>query len=165
MRQKPRYPRACSYYIPVSEDNYEWVLCWNEGLSEPIWSPRRQVPVGGIKIGKPGMDYPNPVDYQQVEAMLTHFNRSHWLPICLDHEGYLLDGQHRLQVCRRKGLLLVDAIVQCADHERIRHEARERRAEEEKQRKHKRRDIFGNWLTKAEWKEQYGTARGLDYNQ
>lgn len=136
--RKPKYPRACSYYIPVSDENYERAFRWNEGLCEPIWTACRQVVVGGVKIDKSRMDIPNDVDYERVEAMIEHFDRAIWDPIRLDHEGYLLDGQHRLQVCRRKGLLLVDAVVRCPDYKRIEDEEQERLAREKKDRRYKR---------------------------
>ncbi len=165
MGGKPCYPRACSYYVPVSDENYERALFWNKGLSEPVWSPQRQVAIHTIKIDKLRMAYANAVDYEQVEVILAHFDRFQWMPISLDHEGYLLDGQHRLEVCRRKELLFVDAVMLCADHARIEHEAQERGAEEERRRKHKQEDLCGNWLTRAEWKELYGTTRGFAENQ
>lgn len=155
--KKPRYPRAYSYYIPVSDANYEWLLQLNKGLSEPIWSIRRQVAVHTIMIGKLDAPYPNPLDCGEVETILAYFDREQWLPIMLDHEGFLLDGQHRLEVCCRKELFFVDAVVRCADHERIHSEAKKRWAVEEKAQKHKRQDFLGDWLTRKEWKERYGT--------
>jgi ParB-like chromosome segregation protein Spo0J len=35
-----------------------------------------------------------------------------WTPITLDEEGYLLDGQHRLEAAKRMGLKYIDVVIQ-----------------------------------------------------
>jgi ParB-like chromosome segregation protein Spo0J len=41
-----------------------------------------------------------------------NFDREAWMPIHLNKDYYLLDGQHRLELARQMGLSFIDIIIQ-----------------------------------------------------
>ena len=44
--------------------------------------------------------------------MVSNFEILGWIPITLDKEFYLLDGQHRLEVAKRLNLKYIDVVIQ-----------------------------------------------------
>lgn len=95
-------------YIPALEFN--WKLFTQ--FDKPYWVPLRCVPLEEIKIDKSLMSFPNPVYEEMVETIIEHFDVWQWVPITLNAEHYLLDGQHRLEAARRLGLKFIDVVIQ-----------------------------------------------------
>jgi hypothetical protein len=95
-------------YIPVMEHNYRIFTCFDR----PYWVPIRKIPIDNIKIDKSLMDWPNDVAEEQVQTIIEYFNVWHWLPIIINKDYYLLNGQHRLEVARRLKLRFIDAVVE-----------------------------------------------------
>jgi hypothetical protein len=95
-------------YIPASEFNYKLFTQFDK----PYWTPLRRVPLKQIKIDKSLMSYPNPVYEDVVQTILEHFDVWQWIPVTLNENHFLLDGQHRLEAARRMGLNFIDAVIQ-----------------------------------------------------
>jgi hypothetical protein len=93
-------------YIPAVEASYKLFTRFDE----PYWVPLRHVLISDIKIDKKLTL--NDVCYETVEIIIEHFDDWQWLPIAINEDGYLLDGQHRLEVAQRKGLKFIDTVVQ-----------------------------------------------------
>ncbi len=56
-------------------------------------------------------NYPNPISIQQVLEMLDEFYPFGFIPIRINEDGNLLDGQHRLKFALMCGLKYVDVWV------------------------------------------------------
>ncbi|MGI8656962.1 MAG: hypothetical protein ACR2LC_17290 [Pyrinomonadaceae bacterium] len=95
-------------YIPVTDENYNLFTRFDR----PYWTPYRHVSVNKIKIDSSRMSFANSVCEDVVNTIIENFDIDNWLPVMMDNEGYLLDGQHRLEVARRLRLKFIDAIVQ-----------------------------------------------------
>ncbi len=95
-------------YIPVKKHWFEMFTKYDK----PYWMPALRVPIGKIKIDKSLFAYQNKVSQSDVLYMLMNFDRNAWMPITLNEEYYLLDGQHRLELARQMGLSYIDAIIE-----------------------------------------------------
>lgn len=95
-------------YIPVIQENYDMFARFNV----PYLSPSRKVLISKIKIDKSLMSFPNEVSEDVVETIIEYFDEWAWLPILIDKNNFLLDGQHRLRVAAKLKLRFIDAIVQ-----------------------------------------------------
>lgn len=95
-------------YIPVPPENYDLYTRFDL----PYWTPARRVSVAAIKVDKARLDFANEVSPEHVKTIIENFNIDFWYPIVLDKEGYLLDGQHRLEIARCVGLKYLDAVIQ-----------------------------------------------------
>lgn len=100
-----RYAKPATDYIPATDHSIER---YTRNLGFGV---RRKVPVADIKIDKSRMAYANEVSAENVDWMAENFDREIFDPVTLDGEGYLLDGQHRLTLAKRKGLRYIDAVV------------------------------------------------------
>lgn len=98
-------------YIPVPEENYRIFTQFDK----PYWAERRRVPIEDIKIDKSLMSYPNPVYEETVQIILEHFDLDQWWPVMINEDGFLLDGQHRLEVAKRLHLQFIDTVVRNED--------------------------------------------------
>ncbi len=95
-------------YIPTKKHWFEMVTKYDK----PYWTPYKKFPIEKIKIDKRLFSYQNEVSKPDVFYMLVNFDREVWMPITLNKDYYLLDGQHRLEVARQMGLSFIDAIIQ-----------------------------------------------------
>lgn len=95
-------------YIPVTADNYRLFT----QFPKPYWVPAQRIPIEQIKIDKSLMAFPNEMCETQVKRIVENFDNDFWLPITLDLNGFLLDGQHRTEAARRMGLKYIDAVIQ-----------------------------------------------------
>jgi hypothetical protein len=99
-------------YIPMGE-------IWKETYLRPQIMRSLQlierVPISKIMIDKRLFSWQNEVDLSQVEFIVKNFNLDFWMPILINKDYFLLDGQHRLQVARQMGLEFIDVVI---DHER-----------------------------------------------
>ncbi len=56
-------------------------------------------------------DYPNEVDNEYVTYMINNFSEDVWIPIVVNQDYFLLDGQHRLRLAVRTGFKYIDVIM------------------------------------------------------
>jgi len=95
-------------YIPVKK---HWLAMCTK-FDKPYWTPALRLPIEQIKIDKSLFDYQNEVSQSDVLYMLMNFDRDAWMPITIDKNYYLLDGQHRLALARLMGIRYIDAVIQ-----------------------------------------------------
>ena len=94
-------------YIP-SPQHWKEMYAQHRGY----WSPVDKVPLRKIKIDRQLFAYPNEVDPDQVNYIATNFDQEVWIPILINEDYFLLDGQHRLKVAKLFKLKYIDVIVQ-----------------------------------------------------
>lgn len=95
-------------YIPVAQTSIDFFTKYDR----PYWTPVRRVPLDSIKVDRSRMSFANEVSDEQVKTIIEHFDLFAWLPVTLDKDFYLLDGQHRLAVARLIGLKYLDVVIQ-----------------------------------------------------
>ncbi len=71
-----------------------------------------KVPIDKIKINRKLLLPDNPVDTEEVEYMVNNFEVGAWIPITVNKNYYLLDGQHRLECAKKIGLKFIDVVMQ-----------------------------------------------------
>ena len=95
-------------YIPMGE-------IWKETYLRPqvmeSFQLVEKVPIANITIDKRLFFWENEVDLAHVDFILKNFDPDFWMPILINGDCFLLDGQHRLQVAKRMGLEYIDAII------------------------------------------------------
>lgn len=99
-------------YIPSAE---LWKDMWIKASKRDDvwdWVPIDKVRIKKIKIDKSLFDFQNEVDEEQVSYMIENFEEEVWQPIHVNHDYYLLDGQHRLNLARRTGMKYIDVIME-----------------------------------------------------
>ena len=94
-------------YIPVElwRDTYT-----NPHIAKSITFVER-VPLSKIKIDKSLFSWQNEVSPSRVDFIVENFNIDFWMPILINRDYFLLDGQHRLQVAEKMGLEFIDAVI------------------------------------------------------
>ena len=70
-----------------------------------------RVPLSRISIDKSLFSWQNEVDSSRVEFIQANFNRDFWMPILVNRDYFLLDGQHRLEAAKRMGLQYIDVAI------------------------------------------------------
>ena len=95
-------------YIPVKKHWFEMYTRFDK----PYWTPALKFPIEKIKIDKSLFDYQNEVSQSDVLYMLMNLDRNAWMPIIINKDQYLLDGQHRLELARLMGMMYIDAVIQ-----------------------------------------------------
>ena len=73
------------------------------------WKLLERLPINCI-LHEPAI-YPNPIDMVQVMAMLTDFYPFGFVPIRLNIQNKLLDGQHRLKFAQLCGFKFIDVWI------------------------------------------------------
>lgn len=53
----------------------------------------------------------NDLNAGDVLYMLLNFNQEAWMPITLDKDYFLTDGQHRLELARQFGMEFIDVVI------------------------------------------------------
>lgn len=82
---------------------------WNEMFNQySFFKVIKKFPVEKIKRKK----LINKIDNKEVFYMLLNFNKEAWMPLTLDEQKFLIDGQHRLELAIQMGLEYVDVIIQ-----------------------------------------------------
>jgi hypothetical protein len=89
-----------------------WKDMYNNPTYHGAWKSVDRVPIRKIKIEKSLLAYPNEVDKQEVRYMLANFDNKVWIPVLVNQNFNLLDGQHRLAVAKRMRLKYIDVIVE-----------------------------------------------------
>lgn len=69
-------------------------------------------PIEKIKLDKSLFAYQNDVSQSDILYMLMNFDREVWMPITINKNHYLLDGQHRLALAEQLGLSFVDVVIE-----------------------------------------------------
>lgn len=88
-------------YIPCPQH-------WKDMFEKyPFYNVISKFPVKNIRRKK----LVNQVDRKEVFFMLLNFEKEAWMPIMLDENSFLIDGQHRLELARQMGLLYIDVVV------------------------------------------------------
>lgn len=95
-------------YIPVKK---HWLKMYT-GYNKPYWTSVLKVPIKKIKVDKSLFSYQNEVFQSDVLYMPMNFDRDAWMPITINKNYYLLNGQHRLALAEKMGMLFIHAIVQ-----------------------------------------------------
>lgn len=95
-------------YIPALELNKVMFTKFDK----PYWILIEKLPIANINFDKNRLSYQNNVSMSEVEYMVSNFEILGWIPITLDKEFYLLDGQHRLEVAKRLNLKYIDVVIQ-----------------------------------------------------
>ena len=81
----------------------------------PHLQSKDRVPIKKIKIDRKLFDFDNPVNMDDVHYMLMNFSKDVWMPITVNTDYYLLDGQHRLALARLFGLNYIDVVIEDED--------------------------------------------------
>ena len=95
----------------IMETNYIPVELWVDTFRPPSFTFVRKVPLSKIKIDKSLFSWQNEVDPSQVDFIVKNFDVDFWMPILVNSDYFLLDGQHRLQVAKRLGLKYIDVVI------------------------------------------------------
>jgi len=95
-------------YIPVKKYWFEMYTRFDKSY----YTPALKFPIEKIMIDKSLFDYQNEVSQSDVLYMLMNFDRDAWMPITINKNYYLLDGQHRLELARLMGMLYIDTVIQ-----------------------------------------------------
>ena len=101
-----------SRYIPTLA---HWNNMYVENFDVPYWTPEAKVPIEKIKIDRKRLAFDNPVVMPEVSRMAANFDPELWMPIMVDKDYCLLDGQHRLAVARKLGLRYIDVVIEDGD--------------------------------------------------
>jgi len=76
------------------------------------WQSKDKVPIKKIKIDRKLFSFDNLVDKKEEFYMMANFSKDIWMPITVNEDYYLLDGQHRLEVAKALGLNYIDVIIE-----------------------------------------------------
>lgn len=96
-------------YIPVEK---HWFDMYTKNFRKKYWEPKVMVPISQIKINKKFFSYQNHVSELAVENIVSNFDKELWMPITVNQDFYLLDGQHRLAVAKQLGLNYIDVVIE-----------------------------------------------------
>ena len=88
-------------YIPCEK---HWMDMYEQ---YDFYDIRRKFPIHKIKL-KP---LRNKVDKKEVLYMVMNFNNEAWMPVTLDDNYFLTDGQHRLELARQFGMEFIDVVI------------------------------------------------------
>lgn len=86
-----------------------WKDMFNKNLS---CKSEDKVLIKKIKIDRKLFAFDNSVNMDDVHYMLMNFSKDVWMPITVNKDYYLLDGQHRLALARLFGLNYIDVIIE-----------------------------------------------------
>jgi hypothetical protein len=70
-----------------------------------------KVPLSKIKIDKSLFSFQNDVSPTLVDFIVENFDKNFWMPILVNSDFFLLDGQHRLRVAKKLGLKYIDVAI------------------------------------------------------
>lgn len=81
-------------------------------FDKPYWKLIEKFPIDNILIDKNKFSFINEILPNTVNTIVNNFDLSFWMPITLDKQFYLLDGQHRLEAAKKMNLKYIDVVVQ-----------------------------------------------------
>lgn len=88
-------------YIPVEK---HWISMYEQ---YNFYKVQKRFPVSKILL-KP---LRNKVDRNEVLYMLMNFDKEAWMPVTLDKNYFLIDGQHRLELARQFCMEFIDVVI------------------------------------------------------
>lgn len=88
-------------YIPVKK---HWINMYEQ---HDFYKIHKRFPIHRIRL----KSLRNKVDKKEVLYMLMNFNKEAWMPIIMDKDYFLTDGQHRLELARQFGIEFIDVII------------------------------------------------------
>jgi hypothetical protein len=94
-------------YIPADL----WKDTYKSPQMERSFTFVEKVPLSKIKIDKSLFSFQNDVSPSFVDFITANFDKDFWMPILVNAEFFLLDGQHRLQVAKKLGLKYIDVAI------------------------------------------------------
>lgn len=97
-------------YLPALKLNKEDLFVKN--FDKPYWTIINKFPIDKIKIDKSLFSFNNEIDESTVNMIVSGFDLIFWIPVTINKDFYLLDGQHRLEAARRMNLKYIDVAVQ-----------------------------------------------------
>ena len=100
------------HYIPTRP---HWNEMYVKNFDLPYWTPEAKVPIGKIRIDRKRLAFDRPVAKSDVSQMVANFDPEVWMPITVDRDYCLVDGQHRLAVARELGLRFIDVVIENRD--------------------------------------------------
>ncbi len=100
-------------YIPSPEH-------WKDMFRQySFYDVKERVSIKTIKINRTLFCYDNSPDINEIHYMVKHFEENSWLPIRVNRNFFLLDGQHRLACARKMGLKYIDVVVDYENSKKI----------------------------------------------
>ena len=85
---------------------------WKEMFNQyDFYCTKDRVPINDVKIDKSLFAFDNSISGNQVFDMLLNFDQESWMPITVNKDYYLLDGQHRIELAKQLGLQYIDVVV------------------------------------------------------
>ena len=88
-------------YCPVKK---HWIEMYQK---YDFYNVHKKFPIRKIKLKQ----LRNAVNQQEVFYMLANFDKNAWMPITLDTDYFLTDGQHRLELARQFGMEFIDVVI------------------------------------------------------
>lgn len=80
-----------------------------------FWACVDHVPIRKIRIDKRLMSWPNDICLETCKEIAHRFDRGLWIPVTVNEDYFLLDGQHRLKAAKLMRLKYIDVVVQKND--------------------------------------------------
>lgn len=94
-------------YIPVEL----WKSTYTDPAIAETFTFVEKVPLSKIRIDKKLLSWQNEVSPSFVDFIVENFDIDFWMPILVNPDYFLLDGQHRLQAARIMGLKYIDVVM------------------------------------------------------
>ena len=95
--------------------NYIPVELWRSTYTNPTMAETfafvEKVPLSKIRLDKKLFSWQNEVSPSFVDFIVENFDIDFWMPILVNPDYFLLDGQHRLQAARKMGLKYLDVVI------------------------------------------------------
>ena len=88
-------------YIPVEK---HWLEMYQK---YDFYKVIKRFPVNKIHL----KSLKNRLDRSEVFHMLMNFDRDVWMPITLNKDYFLTDGQHRLELTKQLGIEFLDVVI------------------------------------------------------
>lgn len=89
-------------YIPVSNIYSSYKL-----MGEML----RKIPLDKLRIDKSRVSFANDIIEDTVDTIVHHFDGDWWLPIFIDKDYCIRDGQHRITAAKKMGLKYIDVLL------------------------------------------------------
>jgi len=97
-------------YIPALKFNKEDLFVRN--FDKPYWTPKDKVKIDNIIVDKSLHCQKNDILESTIIKIISNFDLLFWIPITINKDYFLLDGQHRLEAAKRMKLKFIDVIIQ-----------------------------------------------------
>lgn len=95
--------------------NYIPAELWKDSYKSPQMQKSftfvEKVPLSRIKIDKRLFSFQNDVSASFVNFIVENFDKDFWMPVLVNADFFLLDGQHRIQVAKKLGLKYIDVAI------------------------------------------------------